>query len=64
MIGSDTQLVAPVELGDDVYVAAGSTVTRDVEAGALVFNDKKQLVRPNWVEPFRIRAAAKKKGKK
>jgi bifunctional UDP-N-acetylglucosamine pyrophosphorylase/glucosamine-1-phosphate N-acetyltransferase len=64
MIGSDTQLVAPVELGDDVYVAAGSTVTRDVEAGALVFNDKKQLVRPNWVEPFRKRAAAKKKGKK
>src|SRR6185503_16888571 len=36
-IGSDTQLVAPVELGDDVYVAAGSTVTKDVEAGALVF---------------------------
>jgi bifunctional UDP-N-acetylglucosamine pyrophosphorylase/glucosamine-1-phosphate N-acetyltransferase len=55
-IGSDTQLVAPVTLGDDVYVAAGSTVTRDVEKGALVFNDKPQRVRAGWVEGFRKRA--------
>ena len=55
-IGSDTQLVAPVSLGADSYVAAGSTVSRDVPAGALVFNDKKQMVRPGWVEGFRARA--------
>lgn len=55
-IGSDTQLVAPVTLGADCYVAAGSTVSRDVPPGALVFNDKKQLVRPGWVEGFRARA--------
>jgi bifunctional UDP-N-acetylglucosamine pyrophosphorylase/glucosamine-1-phosphate N-acetyltransferase len=61
-IGSDTQLVAPVELGADVYVAAGSTVTRDVEAGALVFNEKPQRTRPGWVAGFRKRAA-KPKGK-
>jgi bifunctional UDP-N-acetylglucosamine pyrophosphorylase/glucosamine-1-phosphate N-acetyltransferase len=52
-IGSDTQLVAPVALGPDSYVAAGSTVSRDVPAGALVFNDKKQVVRPGWVKGFR-----------
>jgi bifunctional UDP-N-acetylglucosamine pyrophosphorylase/glucosamine-1-phosphate N-acetyltransferase len=55
-IGSDTQLVAPVSLGADSYVAAGSTVSRDVPPGALVFNDKKQIVRPGWVEGFRVRA--------
>jgi bifunctional UDP-N-acetylglucosamine pyrophosphorylase/glucosamine-1-phosphate N-acetyltransferase len=57
-IGSDTQLVAPVELGADCYVAAGSTVVRDVEPGALVLNDKRQIVRPGWVEGFRARARA------
>lgn len=54
-IGSDTQLVAPVTLGDDCYVAAGSTVSSDVDAGALVFNDKRQLSREGWVEGFRRR---------
>ena len=55
-IGSDTQLVAPVTLGADSYVAAGSTVGRDVPPGALVFNDKKQMMRPGWVAGFRARA--------
>jgi len=35
-IGSDTQLVAPVRVGKDAYVAAGTTVTDDVPPGALV----------------------------
>src|SRR5262249_53997932 len=34
-IGSDTQLVAPVAVGDDAYVGAGTTVTHDVPSGAL-----------------------------
>lgn len=34
-IGSDTMLVAPVEIGDGAYTAAGSVITRDVPAGAL-----------------------------
>ncbi|HJV22090.1 MAG TPA: bifunctional UDP-N-acetylglucosamine diphosphorylase/glucosamine-1-phosphate N-acetyltransferase GlmU [Holophagaceae bacterium] len=37
-VGSDTQLVAPVTLGDDALIAAGSTVTRDVPAGALALS--------------------------
>ena len=35
MIGCDTQLVAPVKIGDDVYVASGTTILREVPAGAL-----------------------------
>ena len=35
----------PSTLARIVYVAAGSTVTRDVAPGSLVFNDKKQMVR-------------------
>jgi bifunctional UDP-N-acetylglucosamine pyrophosphorylase/glucosamine-1-phosphate N-acetyltransferase len=34
-IGSNNTLVAPVEVGDDAYTAAGSVVTRDVPPGAL-----------------------------
>jgi bifunctional UDP-N-acetylglucosamine pyrophosphorylase / glucosamine-1-phosphate N-acetyltransferase len=34
-IGSNNVLVAPVEVGDDAYTAAGAVVTRDVPAGAL-----------------------------
>ena len=34
-VGSDTQLVAPVTLGEGAYVAAGTTVTEDVPPGAL-----------------------------
>jgi bifunctional UDP-N-acetylglucosamine pyrophosphorylase/glucosamine-1-phosphate N-acetyltransferase len=59
-IGSDTQLVAPVELGADVYVAAGSTITRDVEPGSLVFNEKPQRTRPGWTAGFRKRAGGAK----
>src|SRR3990172_3466110 len=56
-VGSDTQLVAPVALGDDVYVASGTTVRRDVPAGALVFNPRQDAQRPGWVAGRRARAA-------
>ncbi len=62
-IGSDTQLVAPVEVGNDAYIAAGSTITSKVEPGALAFNVKPQRTRADWVRAFRKRAGAKKKGK-
>jgi bifunctional UDP-N-acetylglucosamine pyrophosphorylase/glucosamine-1-phosphate N-acetyltransferase len=56
-IGSDTQLVAPVNLAADSYVAAGSTVNRDVPAWALAMNDKRQLIRLKWVKGFRARVS-------
>jgi bifunctional UDP-N-acetylglucosamine pyrophosphorylase/glucosamine-1-phosphate N-acetyltransferase len=36
-IGSDTMLVAPVEVGDGARTGAGSVVTRDVPAGGLAY---------------------------
>jgi bifunctional UDP-N-acetylglucosamine pyrophosphorylase/glucosamine-1-phosphate N-acetyltransferase len=36
MIGSNASLIAPVTIGDEAYIAAGSTITHDVEAAALV----------------------------
>ena len=54
-IGSDSQLVAPVTIGDDAYVATGTTVRHDVEPGALAFNPKPEQRRAGWVEGFRKR---------
>ncbi len=48
-IGSDTQLVAPVTLGDGAYVGAGTTVTRDVPAGALAVSRAPQQNIEGWV---------------
>ncbi len=47
-IGSGTQLVAPVSLGDDAYVGAGSCVTDDVPAGALAVARNRQVVKDGW----------------
>jgi bifunctional UDP-N-acetylglucosamine pyrophosphorylase/glucosamine-1-phosphate N-acetyltransferase len=55
-IGSDTQLVAPVTVGDDAYVAAGTTVTEDVPAGHLALSRHPQQMVPGWVERRRARA--------
>lgn len=56
-IGSDTQLVAPVSVGDDAYVGAGTTVTRDVPPGHLVVSRVPQRMIPGWTERRRGRAA-------
>jgi bifunctional UDP-N-acetylglucosamine pyrophosphorylase/glucosamine-1-phosphate N-acetyltransferase len=61
-IGSDTQLVAPVTVGADAYIAAGSTISKDVEPGSLAFNAKPQHGRSGWVAAFRARKAALKAG--
>ena len=50
-VGSDTQLVAPVTLEDDVYIGAGSTITRDVPAGQLTLSRSKQVTIPQWKRP-------------
>ncbi|HYW18764.1 MAG TPA: bifunctional UDP-N-acetylglucosamine diphosphorylase/glucosamine-1-phosphate N-acetyltransferase GlmU [Nodularia sp. (in: cyanobacteria)] len=49
--GSNSVLVAPVTLGDDVYVAAGSTVTEDVPNDSLVIARSRQVVKPGWQKP-------------
>jgi len=49
-IGSDTQLVAPITLGDGAYVGAGATITKDVPAGALALSRQPQKNIEGWVE--------------
>ena len=49
-IGSDSQLVAPVRVGQGAYVAAGSSIVEDVPAGALGIARGKQVNKDGWVE--------------
>ena len=46
--GSNSVLVAPITLGDDVTIAAGSVVTDNVESDALVIARSRQVVKPGW----------------
>ncbi|HYR95402.1 MAG TPA: bifunctional UDP-N-acetylglucosamine diphosphorylase/glucosamine-1-phosphate N-acetyltransferase GlmU [Candidatus Binatus sp.] len=57
-IGSDSQLVAPVSVGDDAYVGTGTTVRRDVPAGALVVNPKTERHVPGWTARRRAAVAS------
>jgi bifunctional UDP-N-acetylglucosamine pyrophosphorylase/glucosamine-1-phosphate N-acetyltransferase len=47
-IGSGTQLVAPVKIGEDSYVGAGSTITKNVSPGALAVSRSRQVEKPGW----------------
>ncbi|MBR2779322.1 MAG: bifunctional UDP-N-acetylglucosamine diphosphorylase/glucosamine-1-phosphate N-acetyltransferase GlmU [Firmicutes bacterium] len=49
-IGSNSNLVAPVSVQDDGYVAAGSTVTKEVHAGALYLERAEEKQLEGWVE--------------
>jgi bifunctional UDP-N-acetylglucosamine pyrophosphorylase/glucosamine-1-phosphate N-acetyltransferase len=44
-IGSNSALVAPVTIGDGALVAAGSTITEDVEAGTVAFGRARQVAK-------------------
>lgn len=47
-IGSNTNLVAPVTLGDNVLVAAGSTITEDVPEDSLAIARQRQTIKEGW----------------
>ena len=59
-VGSDSILVAPITIGKGAYVAAGSTLTESVPAGALALGRSRQVNKNGWA---RKRAAAKASGK-
>jgi bifunctional UDP-N-acetylglucosamine pyrophosphorylase/glucosamine-1-phosphate N-acetyltransferase len=66
-IGSNSALIAPIRIGADAIVAAGSTVSRDVDAGELRMVRAEQLIKPGWADRFhdtmsKKKEAAKKKG--
>ncbi len=47
-IGSDSQLVAPVRIGRGAYIAAGSSITKDVPADALALSRGRQINKDEW----------------
>jgi bifunctional UDP-N-acetylglucosamine pyrophosphorylase/glucosamine-1-phosphate N-acetyltransferase len=52
-IGSDSQLVAPVIVGDGATIGAGSTITKEVPAGGLTLSRSPQRTIPYWQRPRR-----------
>jgi bifunctional UDP-N-acetylglucosamine pyrophosphorylase/glucosamine-1-phosphate N-acetyltransferase len=54
-IGSDTQLVAPVTVGKNATIGAGSTITKDTPAEQLTLSRAKQLSLPAWQRPTKTK---------
>lgn len=48
-VGSDTQFVAPLEVGDDAVIGSGSTITKSVPAKALAVARGRQFVKENYI---------------
>jgi bifunctional UDP-N-acetylglucosamine pyrophosphorylase/glucosamine-1-phosphate N-acetyltransferase len=57
-VGSDSQLVAPLTIGDGAYVATGTTVTRDIPADALAIGRTKQENKEGYASRLRNRLKA------
>jgi len=52
-IGSDTQLVAPVTVGKNATIGAGSTITKDTPADQLTLSRTKQVSVAGWQRPVK-----------
>ncbi len=52
-IGSDTQLVAPVKIGRNATIGAGSTITKNAPDGQLTLSRSKQDSIPGWQRPVK-----------
>ena len=52
-IGSDTQLVAPVRVGKNATIGAGSTITKDAPDNGLTLSRSKQTSIPGWQRPVK-----------
>jgi len=67
MVGSNVNLVAPLSIDDGAFIAAGSTITEDVPAGALSVERTQTTIREGWAAQYRKmkeRAKRKKRQKK
>ena len=53
-IGSDTQLIAPVVVGENATIGAGSTIIKDVPAGELTLTEAKQKTVYGWRRPKKV----------
>ena len=54
-VGSNSTLVAPITIGNDALIAAGSVVTHDVPEDALALGRARQEVKEGWVPRWRKR---------
>lgn len=63
-IGSNSALIAPVRIGADAIVAAGSAVSRDVADGELRLVRAEQLIKPGWADRFHDAMKKKKEAEK
>ena len=61
MVGCDTQLIAPVKVGDDCYIASGTTVLREVSDGSLAMSHHPQREKPGWSAAWHQRHQGGKK---
>jgi bifunctional UDP-N-acetylglucosamine pyrophosphorylase/glucosamine-1-phosphate N-acetyltransferase len=55
-VGSDSQLIAPVTIGEGAYVGSGSTVRQNVPAGSLAVSAGKQRNIEGWVGRKKVRS--------
>ena len=62
-IGTNASLVAPITIGAQAYIGAGSTVTKDVPDGALVVERSAAVVKDGWGARRSAQRAARKKKK-
>jgi len=54
-IGADSQLIAPVTIGEDAYIATGSSINKDAPAGKLTIARSRQRTIAAWVSPKKKR---------
>ena len=59
-IGSNSSLVAPVSIGDNANVGAGSVITKNIAADALALTRAPQTDKPGWAARFRSMMGARK----
>jgi bifunctional UDP-N-acetylglucosamine pyrophosphorylase/glucosamine-1-phosphate N-acetyltransferase len=62
-VGSNVELVAPVKVGKNSSIGAGTTVTKNVPAGALAISRVKQKNIKGWDKKVKLRFSKEKKGK-
>lgn len=60
-IGSNSTLIAPLTIGDNAFIAAGSTINRDVDAESLAIGRAKQEEKKQWVARWRQRKQTESK---
>jgi len=60
-VGSNSSVVAPITIGADAFVAAGSVVTKSVPPGALAVERSEQVMKEGWVAGRRARRGTAKK---